>query len=121
MAAWQNTVPYPQHPGYWYPPPPGYPAAPQYLSSPQPGVAGPLQISLVKHTGMLMLWQNRSYRVCGTLAECERAYQSAQIHNLTLGWWSLTSALLMNWVSLLTNALAIRKLRRIAQQSPPIW
>ncbi len=134
MEAWENSVSYPQqysapsgyrrpvayppHLGYWYPPPAGYPAAPQYLSPPQTSGAGPLWISLVKHTGMLMLWHHRSYRVCGTLAECERAYRSAQIHNLTAGWWSPTSALLMNWVSLLTNALAIRKLRRIAQQSP---
>jgi hypothetical protein len=117
MEPCQNTESYLQHRGYWYPPPAGYPAAPQHLSPPQARVAGPLCISLVKHTGMLMLWQHRSYRVCGTLAECERAYRSAQIHNVTLGWWSPTSALLMNWVSLLTNALAIRKLRRIAQHS----
>jgi hypothetical protein len=124
MEAWENTLSYPQqysyppHPGHWYQSPASYPAAPQYLSPPQASVAGPLWISLVKHTGMLMLWHNRSYRVCGTLAECERAYRSAQIHNLTAGGWSPTSALLMNWVSLLTNALAIRKLRLIAQQSP---
>lgn len=122
MEAWENSVSYPQHysapSGYRGPPPAGYPAAPQYLSPPRTSGAGPLWISLVKHTGMLMLWHNRSYRVCGTLSECERAYRSAQIHNLTAGWWSPTSALLMNWVSLLTNALAIRKLRRIAQQSP---
>jgi hypothetical protein len=119
MERRQNTVSHPQHPGYWYPPPPGYPVVPQHLSPPQPSVAGPLQISLVKHTGMLVLWHNRTYRVYGTLAECERAYRSAQIYNLTLGWWSLTSAMLVNWVSLVRNALAIRKLRRIAHQSPP--
>jgi hypothetical protein len=134
MQPWENSVSYPQqysapngyrgpsaypqHPGYWYPPPARYPAAPQYLSPPQTSSSGPLWISLVKHTGMLVLWHHRSYRVYGTLAECERAYRSAQIHNLTAGWWSPTSALLMNWVSLLTNALAMRKLRRIAQQSP---
>jgi hypothetical protein len=75
MEAWENSVSYrqqysyPQHPGYWYPPPAGYPAAPQYLSPPQTGGAGPLWISLVKHTGMVMLWHNRSYRVSGTLAD----------------------------------------------------
>ncbi|HEY9303782.1 MAG TPA: hypothetical protein VIO95_05785 [Mycobacterium sp.] len=119
MEGWQNPVSYPQHPGYGYPPPPGYPVVPQYVSPPQPSGYGPLSISLVKHTGMLVLWQNRTYRVSGTLAECERAYRSAQIHNLTLGWWSLTSAVLVNWISLVSNALAIGKLRRIAKQSPP--
>lgn len=117
-SGYRGPAAYPQHPGYWYPRPAGYPAAPQHLSSPQTSGAGPLRISLVKHTGMLVLWHTRTYRVCGTLAECERAYRSAQIHDLTAGWWSPTSALLMNWVSVLTNALAIRKLRRIAQQSP---
>lgn len=118
MAAWENSVSYPPQPGHWYPSPAGYPAAPPYLSPPQANHSGPLWISLVKHTGMVLLWHNRTVRVSGTLAECERAYRSAQIYNLTAGWWSPTSALLMNWVSLLTNALAIRKLRRIARQSP---
>jgi hypothetical protein len=118
MEPWQNTVSYRQHPGYWYPAPTGYPAVPQHLSPPQARFSGPLCISLVKHTGMLMLWQHRSYRVYRTLAECEQAYRSAQLHNLTLGWWSPTSAMVMNWISLLTNALAVRKLRRIAQQPP---
>lgn len=121
MEAWENAMSYPPQPGYWYPPPAPYPAAPQYLPPPQPGNAGPFSISLVKHTGMIVLWQSRSYRISGTLAECERTYRSAQIHNLTAGWWSPTSALLVNWISLLTNALAIRKLHRIAQQSPNAW
>jgi hypothetical protein len=115
-------LPHPGYPAaYPYPPPAGYPAAPQYLSPPHASGCGPFRISLVKHTGMLVLWHNHSYRVTGTLAECERAYRSAQIHNLAAGWWSLTSALVMNWVSLVSNALAIRKLRRVAQQSasPP--
>jgi hypothetical protein len=118
MQPWEKPVSYPQHPGYWYPQPAGYPAAPQPVAPPQPTDGRRLSISLVKHTGMVVLWHERSYRVYGTLTECEHAYRSAQIYNLTAGWWSPTSALLMNWISLLRNALAIRKLRRIAQQGP---
>ncbi|BBZ15184.1 hypothetical protein [Mycobacterium branderi] len=103
--------------GVHYPAPAGYPAAaPHYPMPPQGGGSGPYWISLVKHTGMLLLWHNRTYRVHGTLADCERAYRDAQTHNLTAGWWSLTSALLMNWISLAQNASAIRKLRRIARR-----
>jgi hypothetical protein len=67
---------------------------------------------------MVVLWHNRTYRVTGTLPQCEQAYRDAQIYNLTAGWWSLTSVLVMNWISLLQNAIAARKLRRLVQQPP---
>jgi hypothetical protein len=100
--------------------PPPYPPAAYYPPSYPPSGSGLFTISLVRHTGMVVLWHNRTYRVTGTLPQCERAYRDAQIYNLAAGWWSLTSVLVMNWVSLLQNASAMRKLRRLAQQ-PPVW
>ncbi|WP_041298855.1 MULTISPECIES: DUF2510 domain-containing protein [Mycobacterium ulcerans group] len=68
-------------------------------------------LKLIKHTGALIFWQQRSYSVYGTLPECEAAYRSAQTYNLLAGWWSLLSLLLFNWIALISNANAMRQLR----------
>lgn len=75
-------------------------------------------LRLIKHTGALIFWQQQSYTVTGNLQECEAAYRSAQTHNLVAGWWSLLSAFLMNWIALLSNMSAIRKVRTMARGGP---
>jgi hypothetical protein len=72
------------------------------------------QIKLRRHTGLLFLFQFRTYVVTGTLEQCERAYRQAQTHNLLAGWWSVISVLLLNWIALLSNRSAIARVRRLA-------
>jgi hypothetical protein len=93
---------------------------PQHQGGPGPGYSIPQQtdlyyIRLIKHTGALVLWHQRSFAVSGTLQECEAAYRSAQVYNLTLGWWSMFSLLLMNWIALFSNMSAIHKVREMAR------
>lgn len=73
-------------------------------------------VRLTEHIGALVLWYNRRYTFTGTLEQCERAYRSAQTLNLVVGWWSLLSLLVMNWIALVSNWNAIRAVRRLAEQ-----
>lgn len=43
-------------------------------------------IRLTEHIGAVIFWQQRSYAFTGTLDQCERAYRTAQTHNLLAGW-----------------------------------
>lgn len=76
------------------------------------------QLTLTEHTGAVIFWQQRSYTITGTLEQCERAYRTAQAHNLEAGWWSVVSLLVMNWVALISNRSAIRGVRELAEQPP---
>jgi len=80
--------------------------------------AGLFHLRLLKHTGAVIFWQQQTVTCTGTLEQCEAAYRNAQTHNLVAGWWSLVSALVMNWIALFSNLSAIRKLRALAQQHP---
>lgn len=87
------------------------------MSTPYPqNVAGRYYIRLIRHTGALILWHQQSFAITGTLQECEAAYRSAQTYNLALGWWSMLSLLVMNWIALFSNMSAIRKVRGLARQ-----
>lgn len=88
-----------------------------YQSSGYPNPADLYRIRLLKHTGALIFWQQQTVTCTGTLEQCEAAYRDAQTHNLLAGWWSLVSALVMNWIALFSNLSAIRKLRNLAQQT----
>ena len=94
---------------------------PQHQADTGPGYPNPQNtgdryyIRLIKHTGALILWHQHSFAVSGTLQECEAAYRSAQIYNLALGWWSMFSLLLMNWIALFSNMNSIRKVRAMAR------
>ncbi|WP_117406731.1 hypothetical protein [Mycobacterium marinum] len=67
-----------------------------------------------------MAYFTQNYTVTGTLDHCEAAIRDAQQHNLTMGWWSITSVLVMNWIALLDNRKARNNLRRQAiQRSQP--
>lgn len=82
----------------------------QHLSNPY----AQHQLKLIRHTGALILWQQRTYVVSGTREQCEAAYKSAQTYNLLVGWWSLVSLLAMNWIALISNFNAIRRVRAAA-------
>lgn len=72
---------------------------------------------LHKHTGAVIMWRQSSFTCTGTLDQCEKAYRDAQKHNLLVGWWSLLSLLVLNWVTLLVNYSAIRQLRVLANRA----
>ncbi|ODR17477.1 hypothetical protein BHQ23_26260 [Mycobacterium gordonae] len=72
------------------------------------------QISLLKHTGALIFWQQQTVRYTGTLQQCEQAYKDAQTHCLLAGWWSLASAVVLNWIALFSNMSAIKRIRELA-------
>lgn len=73
-------------------------------------------LPLTEHIGAVVMFQQRTYTFTGTLEQCERAYRSAQTHNLLAGWWSVLSLLAMNWAALISNWTAIRQVRRLAEQ-----
>jgi len=73
-------------------------------------------LRLTEHIGAVVMFQQRTYTFTGTLEQCERAYRSAQTHNLLAGWWSVLSLLAMNWAALISNWTAIRQVRRLAEQ-----
>lgn len=89
-----------------------------YQPSGYPDSADLYRIRLLKHTGAVIFWQQQTVICTGTLEQCEAAYRNSQTHNLLAGWWSLVSALIMNWIALFSNVSAIRKLRNLAQQGP---
>ncbi|WP_051754231.1 hypothetical protein [Mycobacterium kansasii] len=103
----QVPPPWPLH-GVW---PASYPPAPPA------GNQRRFQVRIRKHTGLAILMLNQTYTVTGTFAECEAALRGALVHNLLLGWWSLASLLIWNWVALVENHSARTTLRRQAAQA----
>lgn len=73
-------------------------------------------LKLRKHTGMVLLFQQQTYTIAGTVEQCQAAYRDAQIHNLAAGWWSLASVLFWNWFALIANARAMNDVRTMAKQ-----
>lgn len=101
-----------------FPPPPtpgGFPSPPQGQQVPAQ-VGGPGQryfLNLRRHTGMLILWQTRRGRFEGSYEALKREYAAAQRHNLLFGWWSISSIILMNWLTLFQNYRAMQQLNRM--------
>ena len=136
VAARQPVPPSRVSPAGWYPDPAGTgrtryfsgtewtehysgpPAQQQGFATQRPNAGGgrQFQIKLSKHTGAAIVFVRQSYVVTGTFEDCEKAYRQAQLHNLTLGWWSLFSVLLFNWISIFSNVAAMSQLRKAAQQ-----
>lgn len=126
---------YPQPYGYPRPYPPAHPPAPwpahgvRPAGYPAPPTAGnePLfTVRIRKHAGLAILMLNQRYTVTGTLAQCEAALRDALVHNLALGWWSVSSLLVCNWLALFENHRARVLLRRQAAQAntaphPAAW
>lgn len=72
-------------------------------------------LRLIEHMGALIFWHQRTFVFTGTLEQCEAAYRRTQNQNLLVGWWSLASLLLFNWIALFSNMSAIKRLRAIAR------
>lgn len=117
---------YPHHqpqPGHYWPHPQStapWPVPPQASypwPAPTPTGEPVYQVRLHKHTGLVIMWHHHSYTVNGTYGQCEAAIREAQAHNLGLGWWSVVSVLLMNWIAIFTNLSARTTLRRNAAQA----
>ncbi|WAC90683.1 DUF2510 domain-containing protein [Mycobacterium sp. Aquia_213] len=75
-------------------------------------------VRLHEHTGVFVLWVQRSLTFTGTLEQCEKAYRDAQLHCLVTGWWGLVSLFLLNPIALVRNYLAIRRVRALAKEAP---
>ncbi|MCV7409200.1 hypothetical protein AWC05_00925 [Mycobacterium florentinum] len=75
-------------------------------------------VRLHEHTGVLILWVQRSFTFTGTLEQCEKAYRDPQLHCLVTGWWGLVSLFLLNRIALISNYTAIRRVRALATQAP---
>ena len=71
------------------------------------------------HASSSTRWMSTRRVVTGTYAQCEQALAAAQRHNLSLGWWSMASVLLFNWIALYRNTTARSELRRLAGAGHP--
>lgn len=82
-----------------------------------PPTAPVFQVTTMTHTGALVMFVNQRQVVTGTHEQCRAALRRAQIHNLTLGWWSFLSIMIMNWVAIAHNWNARSKLEDQAKQA----
>jgi len=103
---WQSAPthqPPEQHPNPYgsYPPPPEIPI---------------FQVTTMSHIGAVIFWFNQRQVVRGTYAQCDAALRSAQTQNLLVGWWSVLSILVLNWVAIVYNSNARRQLNKDAEQ-----
>jgi len=117
----------PQYAAPQYPQPGQYPQGQQYPQQhqpyqqypqqhPQPGQlpGGQLQASYIKHTGMLIWWQQSTTTHTGTFEELQQAYSRAQTHNLLAGWWSISSVVAFNWWAIFRNMYEYHKVKKAA-------
>ncbi|MCV7357402.1 hypothetical protein [Mycolicibacterium fluoranthenivorans] len=88
-----------------------------YASYPPPPEVPTFQVTTMSHVGALIFWFNQRRTVQGSYAQCDSALRSAQTQNLIFGWWSFFSILILNWVTLLHNSNARKRLNRDAQQA----
>jgi hypothetical protein len=106
----QGYAPPQQHPGYQQPgyqPHPGY----QQQAYQQQAV---VSAEFLKHTGALIWWQQSTVRVQGSFEDVTAAYKKAQLHCLTLGWWSISSVVAFNWIALISNVIAYGRVKKAA-------
>lgn len=91
----------------------GYDQQAAYGQGHQQG-GGIYEARFVKHTGALILWQQRTTTYTGTFEQITQAYKSTQSHNLAAGWWSVASILCWNWVALIGNKIRYNKVKQAA-------
>jgi hypothetical protein len=72
------------------------------------------RLRVIRHTGLLLAWQQSTRQYVGTYEQCLAEYGKAQQHNLIFGWWSIASILLFNWIALISNSRAAGQLKKIA-------
>lgn len=94
-----------QYPGQQYGQQPGW-------GAPQGG--GVYQARFTRHTGMLLMWQQSRRTVSGSFEQVEQEYKAAQTHNLTAGWWSISSIIAFNWIAIFGNMYAFSKVKKAA-------
>lgn len=97
------------HPQYGQHAPHGYPQP--YGQAGQNGV---FSAKFVKHTGMLLLWQQSTRHTQGTFEQVAAAYKAAQTHCLLAGWWSISSALVFNWYAIFKNMYVYSQVKKQA-------
>lgn len=95
-----------------YPQAQQYPQQGQYQQGPQYGQQ--LSASYIKHTGMLIWWQQSTTTHTGTFEELTTAYTRAQTHNLLAGWWSISSVIAFNWWAIFRNMYEYHKVKKAA-------
>jgi hypothetical protein len=78
----------------------------------QPGAA--LSATFIKHTGMLLLWQQSTRRYQGSFEQITAKYKEAQLHCLLAGWWSISSVIFFNWFALGKNMYEYGKVKKAA-------
>lgn len=74
------------------------------------------EVRVTQHVGFVVAWWQQVRTVRGTYQQCADALRQAQTLNLTVGWWSFLSVLVMNWIAIAENASAQRTLKRQAAQ-----
>ena len=79
------------------------------------------EVRVVKHTGMVIAWWQQTYTVRGSYDQCLRAIREAQNMNLLLGWWSILSLVLFNWVAIFQNVAALVAHKRQVQAVQAYW
>ena len=115
----------PQHPGQPYGGPQQFPGqqqpgkpygGPQQYGQPGTGAAtnDALTASFIKHTGMLLLWQQNTRHHRGTFDQITTQYKQAQLHCLLAGWWSISSVIFFNWFALGKNMYEYGKVKKAA-------
>lgn len=107
----QQYAPPPQQPGYQQQHPGyqqgGYQQHPGYQQQ-------VVSAEFLKHTGALIWWQQSTVRVQGSFEDVTAAYKKAQLHCLTLGWWSISSVLAFNWIAMISNVIAYGRVKKAA-------
>ncbi len=108
---------YPPQQGQYqqYPPPQQHHQGQQYQQGQyQQAQGGTYTARFIKHTGMLILWQQSTATSRGSFEQIAADYRSAQQHCLLAGWWSISSILAFNWYALIKNAVVFGKVKREA-------
>ncbi|TRW76977.1 hypothetical protein FK535_27375 [Mycolicibacterium sp. 018/SC-01/001] len=88
-----------------------------YASYPPPPAVPLFEVTVMTHAGAVFFWFSQRRTVRGTYAQCEAAIRSAQNQNLLVGWWSVLSLLIFNWIALSHNSSERKRLHQQAQQA----
>lgn len=72
------------------------------------------KVRVRRHVGLLLAWYSREYTFTGSYAECQQELARADRLNRMLGWWSIPSVLLWNWVALTGISVSRKSLQREA-------
>jgi hypothetical protein len=74
----------------------------EHNNAEQPVQDDAMTLKLLKHTGLLIAWQNQEFQYRGSPEILRPYYMRILYHNIFLGWWSAFS-LLINPASIIIN------------------